>query len=49
MLEEFYKEQQRKRNRVNPVIRILLLLSILFFFYRMFPVLKAWYVVLINK
>lgn len=42
MLEEFYQEQERRRNRVNPLMKILLILSILFFIYRMAPVVKAW-------
>lgn len=41
----FYNGQQRRRNKpLNPIIKVLLVLSVLFFVYKMWPVAKAWYV-----
>jgi hypothetical protein len=43
MLDRFYQEQQRRRNRLNPMVKWALILSIMFFVYRMAPVVKYWW------
>ena len=45
MLDEFYQEQERRRNRLDPVIKVLLILAILFGVYCMYPVAKACYLI----
>ena len=37
MLDEFYQEEMKRRNRINPILKFLWVLGILFFIYQMAP------------
>ena len=43
MLHDFYQEQERKRHKVNPLIKILLVLSVLFLVFKIAQVVKVWW------